>query len=137
MGYVINSAEILSVRVGIDQDDIDLVRRNTRSIKVMPVDWQGRSFPAELVRETPGGINRLPTPALGLAGGGAIAINPGDPSGMQTLERGFEFEIRMPDEAAAPYLGRRIKVRFDHGYMPIGLQAYRSLRQLFLRLYNV
>ena len=43
----------------------------------------------------------------------------------------------MPDEAAAPFLGRRIKVRFDHGYEPIGFQAYRSLRQLFLRLYNV
>lgn len=137
VGYVIDAADIVSVRVVIDQDDIDLVRRNTRSIKVMPVDWRGSSFPAELVRETPGGINRLPTPALGLAGGGDVAIDPGDPSGTQTLERVFEFEIRMPDAAAAPYLGRRIKVRFDHGYMPIGLQAYRGLRQSFLRLYNV
>ncbi len=137
VGYVIDAADILSVRVVIDQNDVDLVRRDTRSIKVMPFDWEGRSFTGEIIRETPGGINRLPTAALGLAGGGEVAIDPTDPSGIQTLKRVFEFEIRMPDEAAAPFLGRRIKVRFDHGYEPIGFQAYRSLRQLFLRLYNV
>jgi putative peptide zinc metalloprotease protein len=30
-----------------------------------------------------------------------------------------------------------VTVRFDHGFEPIGFQAYRSLRQLFLRLYGV
>jgi hypothetical protein len=28
-------------------------------------------------------------------------------------------------------------VRFDHGYEPLGIQAWRALRQLFLRRFGV
>jgi putative peptide zinc metalloprotease protein len=34
-------------------------------------------------------------------------------------------------------LGSRVYVRLDHGYRPLGLQAWRSLRQLFLRQFGV
>ena len=137
VGHVIDSADIRSVRVVVDQDDIDLVRSKTLRTHVMPLEWGEQSYEARIVREVPGGVRRLPTPALGLAGGGEVPVNPGDNSGTQTLERVFEFEILLPPEAAAPFLGRRMKVRFDHGYEPVGFQLYRSLRQLFLRLYDV
>jgi putative peptide zinc metalloprotease protein len=35
------------------------------------------------------------------------------------------------------FVGQRVRLRFDHGFEPIGFQAYRSFRQLFLRLFNV
>ncbi len=137
LGYVVNAADVLTVRVVVDQEDVDLVRRRTRAVKVMPAGWFSEPVTASLVRETPGGIDMLPTPALGVMGGGDVPVDPRDPNGVRTLERLFEFELRLPEEAATEYLGRRVKVRFDHGYEPIGFQLYRSLRQLFLRLYGV
>jgi len=137
LGYVVDASDIRSVRVVVDQDDVDLVRHDARHVDVMPVEWGAASFRAQIVREVPGGINQLPTPALGLAGGGTIPVETADGSGRKTLERVFEFEILMPQEAAVPLLGRRVKVRFDHGFQPIGFQAWRSLRQLFLKLYDV
>tara|TARA_R110000850_G_scaffold56287_1_gene132753 strand:+ start:37882 stop:38142 length:261 start_codon:yes stop_codon:yes gene_type:complete len=86
------------------------------------------------LREVPGATQQLPTPALGTAGGGKVPV---DPQGVQTLGRFFEFEILMQYPSEDILLGRRVRVRFDHGYTPMGFQAYRSLRQLFLRLYNV
>ena len=137
IGYVVSRDDTLSVRVAINQDDVDLVRSRTRHVDVMPVDWHAQSFRAELVREVPGGTTQLPTPALGLAGGGEVPVDPSDPQGVTTLERVFEFRLRMEPEAEVPLLGRRVEVRFDHGTEPIGLQMYRALRQLFLRLYDV
>ena len=121
----------------IGQDDVDLVRNATGRVDVMPVEYGGQSYSATLVREVPGGVMSLPTPALGMAGGGTVPVDPSDGRGLRTLKRVFEFELEMDPEAALPLLGRRVDVRFSHGTLPIGFQAYRSLRQLFLRLYDV
>ena len=53
------------------------------------------------------------------------------------IERVFEFEVSLPEEAPTEFLGNRVHVRFDHGYEPIGLQMYRSVRQLLLRQFGV
>jgi putative peptide zinc metalloprotease protein len=49
----------------------------------------------------------------------------------------FELELQLPESAPSEFLGNRVHVRFDHGYEPLGLQLYRSLRQLLLRQFNV
>ena len=66
-----------------------------------------------------------------------LPIDPQDAEGRQTLARIFEIEVVMPESFQSDLLGVRMHVRLDHGYYPLGLQAYRSLRQLFLRLFNV
>jgi len=137
LGYVVNAADVTTVRVVVAQEDVDLVRRRTRSVAVLPVGWTSGSVAAQIVRETPGGVAMLPTPVLGSIGGGDVPVDPRDPDGVRTLEPMFEFELRLPEEAAAEYLGRRVKVRFDHGFEPVGFQVYRAVRQLFLRLYDV
>ena len=70
-------------------------------------------------------------------GGGTFATDPGDSEGRKTLERVFEIEIDLPPEARTEYLGTRMHVRFDHGLEPLGFQAWRALRQLFLRRFGV
>lgn len=137
IGYVVDAADALSLRVAIDQNHIDLVRNQTRKIDVMIADWHGEQLRARFVREVPGGVTELASPALGIGGGGHIAIDPRDPNGTRTLARVFEFELEMDDADTGILLGKRVWVRFDHGTMPLGFQMYRSLRQLFLRLYNV
>lgn len=137
IGYVIAPRDTSAVRVMVGQNDVDVVRNDTRSVSVMPVEWDTKAYPARILREVPGATDQLPTPALGLAGGGTVPVDPGDEAGLRTLGRYFEFELLMTGAPKGDLLGRRVKVRFDHGYEPIGFQAYRSLRQLFLTLYNV
>ena len=137
IGYVIAPSDTGAVRVVVGQNDVDVVRNNTRSVSVMPVEWDTKSYPARILREIPGATNQLPTPALGLAGGGAVPVDPGDEAGLRTLSRYFEFELLMTGSPKGDLLGRRVMVRFDHGFEPVGFQAYRRLRQLFLKLYNV
>jgi putative peptide zinc metalloprotease protein len=137
VAYVVDPEQPVNLRVVIPQDEIALVRKRTRAIDVMPAEWGGKSFHAELVRLIPGGTTQLPSAALGIAGGGSVAVDPRDTSGRETLQRIFEMEVRMPEAFVSEYLGRRMHVRIDHGLNPIGLQLYRTLRQLFLRQFGV
>lgn len=137
LAYVISPADHLTVRAVVLQENIGLLRERIGRVNVLQSEWGGQSFEAQLRRAVPGGTLQLLTAALGTAGGGAVAVDPRDPEGRQTLERVFEFEVALPDEAPTQFLGNRVYVRFDHGYEPIGLQLYRSLRQLLLRRFSV
>ncbi len=137
LGYVINPSDHLTVRAVVSQDDIGLLRERIRRVNVLQTTWDGRQYEAELSRAVPGGTQKLLTAALGTAGGGAFAVDPRDPNGLETLERVFEFELILPADAPTGFLGNRVYVRFDHGFEPVGLQIYRSLRQLLLRQFGV
>jgi putative peptide zinc metalloprotease protein len=137
MAYIVEPSDLMTVRVVVPHDEVGLVHDHTRRVDVMPADWGAKPFQAEVLREVPGGTTMLPTAALGAAGGGRIAVDPRDPDGRTTLERVFEVEIGLPGSVETAFLGRRMYVRFDHGYKPVGLQLYRSLRQLFLRVFSV
>jgi len=137
LGYVINPSDHLTVRAVVSQDDIGLLRERIWRVNVLQTTREGRQYEAELSRAVPGGTQKLLTAALGTAGGGAFAVDPRDPNGLETLERVFEFELILPSDAPTGFLGNRVYVRFDHGFEPIGLQLYRSLRQLLLRQFSV
>ena len=137
VAYVIDPSDHLTVRAVVSQAHIGLLRDRIRRVNVLQIDWDGKSFEAELRRAVPGGTQQLPTAALGTAGGGLIAVDPRDQNGTLTLERVFEFEVVLPEEAPTQFLGNRVYVRFDHGYEPIGMQLYRSIRQLLLRQFGV
>jgi len=137
VGYVIDPEEPVSIRVAIAQDDIGLVRERLKRVHVMPAEWGGASYLGESLRVIPGGTHRLPSAALGIGGGGALPIDPQDEQGRKTLARIFEIEVIMPEEFTSDFLYKRMHVRLDHGYSPLGMQAYRSLRQLFLGLFDV
>lgn len=136
-GYVIGPDDQLTARVIVSQDQIGLLRERTRGVQVMSAGWGADAFEAAIEHEVPGGTLRLPTAALGTMGGGTFAVDPRDGQGTTTLERVFEFEIAVPPDAQTGFLGQRVYVRFDHGFEPVGFQIYRSLRQLFIRLFSV
>jgi putative peptide zinc metalloprotease protein len=85
----------------------------------------------------PGAATELPSAVLGSGGGGSFALDPRDSRGVRTLNRVFQVELELPAGQYARYLGARVFVRFDHGYEPMGLQAYRALRRLLLRHFDV
>lgn len=136
VGYVVAPRE-LTVRVALLQDDIALVRRETRGVEVMLAGWGSSPVPARIRRELPGATSQLPTAALGSAGGGPIAVDPRDKQGVTTLRQVFQLELTLPGEVRSEYLGSRVFVRFDHGFEPVGFQMYRAFRRLLLRQFNV
>ena len=136
VGYVVEPRE-LTARVALLQDDIALVRQDTRSVEVMLASWDARPVPAHIRREVPGASAQLPTAALGSAGGGPIAVDPRDKQGVTTLRQVFQLELTLPAEVRSEYLGSRVFVRFEHGPEPAGFQLYRAFRRLLLRQFNV
>ena len=96
-----------------------------------------RPIPAQIRREVPGASKQLPHPALGTMGGGKFAVDPRDNQGVTAIDRVFQFELSLPPDVRSSYLGARVYVRFNHGFEPIGFQAYRALKRLFLRIFVV
>lgn len=136
IGYVLERNALIA-RIVVPQDDIDLVRNRFQSVELRLADWIVRSYPAVLVRQASGGVEELPTPALGLPGGGAIPTLPSDPNGVKTIGRIFMLDLGLPAEVLPAAFGERVHVRFDHGYEPIAWQGLRRLRQLFLGRFGV
>ena len=137
LAYVLEPSDLLTVRAVVSHDEVGFIHTRARGVAVLPAGWESESYTAQILREVPGGSNTLPSAALGSQGGGSILIDPRGKDGVTTLERVFEIDIGLPPEADVHFLGQRMHIRFDLGYMPAGVQMYRSLRQLFLRRFSV
>lgn len=125
------------VRVVVPQARVDLVRLATRGVEVRLPQDLSTIWPARLAREIPMAGKQLPSPALGQSGGGALAMDPRDEKGVKTLQSVFEFELALPPEVPAAYIGSRVQVRFEHPAEPIGIRIWQALRRLFLSHFHV
>jgi putative peptide zinc metalloprotease protein len=136
VGYVVEVTRP-TIRVVVPQKKVDLVRQRTRSVEVRFAERVGDPGEARIMREVPEAEEDLPSTTLGAAGGGSIAVDPQEASGTRTFETLFQFDLELLEPVQQVFIGGRVHVRFDHGYEPIAFQAYRSLRQLFLRRFRV
>ena len=137
IGYVIGSTRPV-VRVVLDQGSVEAVALATRAVEVRLPGALDRPLVGEVLRQVPAGRGEVPSAALSATGGGPIAIDPRDPQGRRTLERIFEIDVGFvaPPPAPLPF-GQRVHVRFDHPPEPLAVQAWRALRRLFLRHFDV
>jgi putative peptide zinc metalloprotease protein len=136
LGYALDR-KLLIARVVVTQDNIDLVRTKFRSVELRLAEAIADTHATSVIREVPGGVDELPTAALGASGGGSIAVDPKDSNGVKTLERVFIFDLQLPPGAMPKAFGERVHVRFNHGGEPLFAQGYRRVRQLFLSRFNV
>ncbi|UCG39668.1 MAG: PqqD family peptide modification chaperone [bacterium] len=145
-GLFVNQGDLLAyviqdtaptIRTVVSQAEVDLVRRQNEGVLVRLTEDLDRIYEAKVLREVPGAEARLPSNALGLAGGGELAVAPWDQEGVQAMENLFHFELQLPLDARQAKVGARVYVRFDHGSTPLAHQWYRSLRQMFLKRFNV
>lgn len=136
VGWVVEP-DALRGRVVVDPNEVDLVRRHTRAVSIRLSERLGAVLPARLVREIPAATRDLPSAALGVAGGGALALDPSAGETTQAFERLFQFELEIEVPPHFVGFGQRIHVRFDHGTAPLARQWYRALRQLFLARFDV
>ena len=126
-----------TARVVVPQEAVDLVRRHASSVAVRLAHHPERVDAANILREVPQAERELPSRALATSGGGAINPDPRDPDGVRTLERTFQFDIGLPPGAAPAGFGERVFVRFSHPMEPVGQQAWRTVRRLFLSHFQV
>jgi putative peptide zinc metalloprotease protein len=135
VGYVLPD-HATEVRVVIPQDDIALVRAKVEKVELVLAGDAARKHQSRVLRAVPSGLNQLPSPALGTAGGGRHVTNPGDPDGVQTLEPVFVYDLALPDTLRDAPFGARVLVRFDHGNETIARQGFRRVRQVFIRRFG-
>ncbi len=139
LGYILGVSEPTVVLV-VSQADVSLVRERTKKVELRLSGSLDAPFSAVIDREIPAASDMLPSPALGTTGGGSIPVDPADPKGLRTLVKTFQFEIKLPinqENIKNVRIGERVYALFDQGYEPLGLQWYRSLRQLFLQRFHV
>jgi putative peptide zinc metalloprotease protein len=136
LGYII-SEHRPTIRAVVSQDAIGLVRERVTGVEVRLTEQPAKSMKADIERIVPAADLNLPSAALGTAGGGVVAVDPTDPDGLRALESLFQLDLSLPDEVKNPHIGSRVYVRLEHGTMPLVMQWYRSLRQLFLRKFYV
>ncbi len=124
-------------QVIVSRDVIDLVTLRTGAIEVR---MEGRVWDvetAEIAFDTPAAKDSLPNPALSTEGGGQIAMDPTRSKNPKTLESHFELQLNLNPTEPVFTIGSRVYVRFDHGNEALVWRAYRNLRQIFLRQFNV
>lgn len=136
IGYIVDYP-LTKIRTVITQDDIGLVRKNTKDVEIRMAENIKSIYKANIIREVPAATDRLPSPVLGFAGGGKIPVDPSDKEGLIAYEPVFQMELQFPLQADAQYLGERVYVRFIHEDEPLAFQWARLLRQLFLRQFGV
>ena len=136
LAYVVELATV-TIRAAVPQGAIDLVRFHTVGLEVRLAESLADTVPATLRRIVPAASERLPTTALGSAGGGQIVVDPRDPKGVTATQKVFQVDVELAARSLRLNVGGRAYVRFDHGSRPLALQWYRTVRQLFLSRFNV
>lgn len=136
LGYVVEKGHPLA-RVVVAQDAIDMVNLATDRVTVRHVHRPDTVAEGKIVRRAPAGVEYLPSRALSTEGGGQITTDPRDQKGAKTMQRMFQFDIELADNADVAFFGERVYVRFNHEMEPLALQWYRDIRLLFLSRFNV
>src|SRR5262249_55511052 len=136
LGYVVGKTNALA-RVVVPQEAVDKVRLATDRVRVRPVDRPQMALEGRVLREVPAGDEYLPSPALGIEGGGDLAVAPRDSKGPKTLQRTFQFDIELVGIDEVDHFGQHVFVRFEHQMEPLSVQWYRSIRLLFLTSFHV
>ncbi len=136
LGFVVEPAAA-TVRVALAQAQIGHLRRSLRAVHVRLAGPAGDALPARLAQAMPSAGRALPSPALGVPGGGSIPVDPRDETGLTALESVFQVELEVPGLPATEHVGRRVHVRFEHAPEPLAGRLWRATRRLLLRRLDV
>ncbi|MCL7466539.1 biotin/lipoyl-binding protein [Phaeovulum sp. NW3] len=126
------------VLVALRQADMELVRRQLDGVSVRIASDLRQPHQGRVARMVPLATDALPAELLSTQGGGPFSLRQNAPqeSGLHSVETVFILEVAFQDRPAS-HFGERAFVRFDHGQATLARQLARSLRQLFLREFEV
>ena len=130
LGYVLDQDKI-GVRVVVPQDDIERVRGDIKRVEVRLVEQIEKIIPATVIREVPEASYDLPSLVLSLEGGGPFVLDPRSYDKSRTLDRLFQFDVKLKDYPIEK-VDERVYVRFEHQPEPLAWRWYRDIRRLLL-----
>jgi len=139
IGHVLDRARY-TIMVAVPQRDADRIRHASEAVTIRHASGLHEVLPAHVVRDVPAASRELPSLVLSLEGGGRIGLDPASRSNgqLQSLEPLFLLELDLDNPEAYPQaLGGRVHVRFQHPDEPFASQAYRVLRDQFLRRFLI
>jgi putative peptide zinc metalloprotease protein len=136
IGYMLDDTP-MRLRVAITQGREQLVRERTEGVEMIFLRDLETTVPGLIVAEAPESQLFLPSAALSTEGGGQFTLDPEGANELRALETVFLFDVVPTDNRPVSYIGERALVRFDHGSEPIAFRIWRTVRQLFLRQFNV
>jgi putative peptide zinc metalloprotease protein len=143
---VVATLDDLHVRAMAGQDVVGLLlaegAQGPGRIVEMRVDGRpDTTFPGTIKQILPMGQEKLPSAALGYAGGGSIAVSAEDKQGTKASEHLFEIQITPEpaegDKAVRLLAGQRVVIQFSNERKPLLAQWWRSLLQLIPRRFKV
>lgn len=132
VAHVVNPSALV-VRVAVPDVDSGRLQTGVMSATVKLAEALGSNIQASVVNEVPAADRKLPSAALGAAGGGGIAIASSDPKGLTTVESVFHLQLGLPPNTEVFGVGGRAYVTLKHNAEPLGKRWLRSLRQVFLK----
>ena len=137
IGYALDN-DAATVRVIVPQSEIELVRDDTRGVALRFASDPMRVLQVgQISREVPTATRQLPSVALSSVGGGPIAVDPADDQHLRALEVVFQMDVPLPEGMRDHRIGERVHVRFEHGGRTLAWRISRTVRQLFLRRFDL
>ncbi len=136
LGYVTDERP-QTVRVVLRQDEIDQVREDTRVVQVKFSGYPDRTFIGQIDGGIPSATRNLPGVALGVQGGGRIAIDGNDREGRTAADSVFVLDVMLPPDAPRLPVRTRVYLRFKHAVSSLSAQITRAVRRLLLTHWGV
>jgi len=132
IAHIVNPDQLV-VRVAVPDSASGRLTSGVKSASVQLAESLGNSIKANVINEVPAADHKLPSAALGVAGGGGIPIASSDTQGLTTIDSVFHLQLGLPPETAIFGVGERAYVTLRHGAEPLLSRWVRSLKQVFLK----
>ena len=138
LGHLIDEREFRFLAVVSQREASRLFANQIRSAEVRLKGQAGSALPVTGQTIIPSERTSLPSPALGWVGGGDVAVELDDASGVRATEPFFELRATIqPQPGVAILTGRSGKIRFDLAPEPLLRQWVRQFMQLLQKHYGV
>ncbi len=132
LGYIVNSNDLV-VKAAIEQSRIGLLETYETKAEFRLAQNPDIVYKSEITRQTPQATLDIPSPTLGVMGGGYLAIQAGDRTGTKLIKEVFLIDLSIPENLKLETIGGRAYVLLNHGNLSIASQMYLYVNQLFLR----
>ncbi|WP_108258389.1 site-2 protease family protein [Mangrovicoccus ximenensis] len=117
--------------------EFDILRSRLSRAEARPAWDLAQVSDAEVLLIEPGTTRQLHSAALAVPGGGRFSLSPAGQEDLTVLEDIFHVRLATPPEWRPQRIGDRVFLRFDLGREPLGLQAFRQLRRVFMKRFDV
>ncbi len=138
LGQLINTDTFTFVSVVSQQDASLLFSDNVVNAELKLAGQSNQTINIEKVKKIPMEQTKLPSSALGIQGGGTIAVDVTDQSGVKTKEPFYEVRAKIINNKNVSLLhGRSGFIRFSMPAKPLSIQLWLKLRQVIQKRYQI